>query len=86
MKYFGFDSLMDGYAEIRFDDLEPERGEEKTAIVFQDEEKIITQNYQLANSKRFWSDTVTVYSIDNPPVEGVRAARKMGLEAEPGQL
>lgn len=82
VKYFGFDSLMDGYAEIRFDDLEPERGEEKTAIVFQDEEKIITQNYRPANGKRFWSDTVTVYSIDNPPVEGV-PPEKMGLEAEP---
>lgn len=82
VKYFDFDSLMDGYAEIRFDDLEPERGEEKTAIVFQDEEKIITQNYRLANGRRFWSETVTVYSIDNPPVEDV-PPEKMGLESEP---
>ena len=43
VKYFGFDSLMDGYAEIRFEDLEPVDTEEKTAIVYQDETKIITQ-------------------------------------------
>ncbi len=85
VKYYDFDSLMDGYVDIRLDDLEPEHKEEKTAIVFQDEEKIITQNYQLANGKHFWSDTVTVYPINNPPVEGV-PPEKMGLEAEPANF
>lgn len=82
VKYFGFDSLMDGYAEIRFEDLEPVDTEEKTAIVYQDETKIITQRYKTANGKRFWSETVTVYPIDNPPVDNVPPG-KMGLMPEP---
>ncbi|HML45845.1 MAG TPA: hypothetical protein PKE04_03730, partial [Clostridia bacterium] len=72
VKYFGFDSLMDGYAAINFDDLyldPPEEG--RDVIVFQNEERIVTQRLREAGGKRFWSDTVTVYYRQDSPSRGI---------------
>ncbi|HPJ21723.1 MAG TPA: uroporphyrinogen decarboxylase family protein [Clostridia bacterium] len=67
-KYFDIDSLMDGYAPVRMHDEYEDNMEEM--IVFQNDERIVTQRYDLSRSKthnRAWEDTVTVYYRDNPP-------------------
>ena len=66
VKYFGFDSLMDGYVPVVFDDLTPP-DESREVIVFQNEERIVTQRLREAGGKRFWDETVTVYYIADPP-------------------
>ena len=68
VKYFGFDSLMDGYASIEFADLSPDPNPyERTAIVFKDDDRIVTQAYNRANDHYQWDKKVTVYYRDNPP-------------------
>ena len=68
VKYFGFDSLMDGYVRIDFDDLLLDPNPyERMAIVFRDDEKIITRAYNKANGHCQWAEKVTVYFRDNPP-------------------
>jgi uroporphyrinogen decarboxylase len=66
VKHFGFDSLMDGYVNISFDDLDPPDGK-TTAIVYRSPERIVTQSYRKANGKKFWDGWVTVYYIADPP-------------------
>ena len=66
VKYFGFDSLMDGYVQIDFDDLSPP-DESREVIVFENEERKVTQRLREANGKKFWDETVTVYYIGDPP-------------------
>jgi len=70
VKHFGFDSLMDGYADIRFPDMEPP-DETETAIVFRSPERIVTQKYRTANGKKFWEPTVSVYYVADPPTAHV---------------
>lgn len=72
VKYFGFDSLMDGYAGITFDDLDPVNNEWKDAIVYKGEERIVTQSYRKRVCRMEWGDTVTVYYRDNPPSRNVK--------------
>lgn len=82
VKYFGFDSLMDGYANILFDDLGEIDNDAMDAIVFQNEDRIITQRYKTANSKIFWENSVNVYYRDNPPTCNLKT-EFVGLPAEP---
>ncbi|MCL2434184.1 MAG: hypothetical protein FWD16_06690, partial [Clostridia bacterium] len=82
-KYFGFDALMDGYAQVRFEDMDPGFFEQNEYIVGQDEDKIITRTAREANGKLFWSDAACVYYRDNPPTGGV-ALSKLNLPQEPG--
>ena len=67
VKQFGFDSLMDGYAPIRFEDLGEIDRERTEAIVLATDDRIVTQRYRKANGRLFWDGTVTVYYRDNPP-------------------
>ncbi|MDR0494959.1 MAG: hypothetical protein LBG95_04960 [Treponema sp.] len=67
VKHFGFDSLMDGYVNISFDDLDPPDGK-TTAIVYRSPERIVAQSYKEANGKKFWDDWVTVFYIADPPI------------------
>jgi len=71
MKHFGFDSLMDGFAAVEFEDLQEKyfgrNPYDRTDIVFRSDERIVTQNYYTENGKRHWDNTVDVYYIDNPP-------------------
>lgn len=71
VKHFGFDSLMDGYVNIRFEELGDIDRSWQDAIVFQDEERIVTRRYQKAATSILWSDYVTVYYRDNPPTYGL---------------
>jgi len=72
VKYFGFDSLMDGYVPIEFDDLPlwPVDGS-RPVIVYKDEDRIVTQNVRQAGGKDFWADWVNVYYRADPPTWGV---------------
>jgi len=74
VKYFGFDSLMDGYAPIEFDDLSlyPVEHEYHEAIVFRSDERIVTQVYWKDNGKIHWAKTVTVYYKADPPTSGLK--------------
>ena len=86
VKHFGFDSLMDGFAPVEFEDLNEEffgyNLYDRTDIVFKSEDRIITQNYYILNGKRHWEDTVCVYYRDNPPTRRVDPL-KIRLPREP---
>ena len=84
VKYFGFDSLMDGYVPIRFDELGEIDREWTEAIVFKNDERIVTQRFKKALSTYEWSKDVKVYYIDNPPTYGLDPA-KIGLPAIPAK-
>jgi len=82
-KYFDIDSLMDGYAPVRMPDEYEDHMEEM--IVFQSEDRIVTQRYDLEKStlhKKYWEDTVTVYYRDNPPTHRLNP-ESIGLPAIP---
>lgn len=73
-KKFNIDSLMDGYATIKFpDEIENESLEE--VIIFQTDDRIVTQRYDLNKStfhKKDFEKTVTVYYRDNPPTHNLK--------------
>lgn len=87
VKYFSFDSLMDGYVAIEFDDLkfEDNRREHKEAIVFKNDDRIVTQGYYIENGKMVWLNTVTVYYRADPPTSGVNPA-SIGLPKVPDKF
>jgi uroporphyrinogen decarboxylase len=66
-KYFGFDSLMDGYCPISFDELGEIDHEWEEYIISKQPKRIITQKAREENGKLHWDRFVTVYDIDNPP-------------------
>ena len=68
VKYFGFDSLMDGYVPIDFDDLMLHPADEsRPVIVYRDDGRIVTQNLKQAGGKNFWAGRVNVYYRSDPP-------------------
>lgn len=82
VEYFGFDSLMDGYASILFDEL-GELGTEWTeVIVKKNKQRIITQKFKTENHKKIWSESVTVYFVDNPPSNEIKP-QSIGLSPIP---
>ena len=75
VKYFRFDSLWDAYfvaIALDSDGLGLENHDVKTAVVFKDEEKLVTQKFEYRNGKKKWAEAVDVYYAANPPVMGVR--------------
>lgn len=72
VKHFGFDSLMDGYVDVRFDELGEIDREWEEVIVFKNNDRIVTQRYRSVNYQKQWENTVTVYYRDNPPTAGVK--------------
>lgn len=73
VKYFGFDSLMDGYVSIEFDDLAFEKDDAKceTVIVYRAGDRIVTQKYYEKKGRKIWSETVDVYYRADPPTYGL---------------
>ena len=66
VKYFGFDALWSAYyVSIPLNDTPAP--ESKTAIVFKNEDRIVTQRFETANGKYKWAETVSVFYKDNPP-------------------
>jgi uroporphyrinogen decarboxylase len=82
VKHFGFDSLMDGYADIRFESLGEIDHDRTEMIVFQNDSRIVTQTCRQANGRTFWDDRVRVYYRDNPPTGNIRP-ESIGLPAVP---
>jgi uroporphyrinogen decarboxylase len=73
VKYFGFDSLMDGYVHIDLTEPSQEEQEHRRglAIVSRNDERIVTQGYTREKNQLKWDSTVTIYSRSNPPNQGV---------------
>lgn len=82
VKYFGFDSLMDGYAAILFDELDEIDHTWQEVIIFRNPDRIITQKYREVSGRTEWASDVTVYYRDNPPSSGVSPAA-LGLPSVP---
>lgn len=85
VKYFGFDSFMDGYAKILFDELGEIDRDVREAVVLKDESRIVTRRYRKANGKVFWEKPVNVYFRDNPPVRDIDPARA-GADVTPSHF
>ena len=92
VKYFGFDGIQDGYAEIttEIDGVEcgmwgPVDKSFIEVIVKRTPDRIITQHYREENGGKVWNERVTVYYIDNPPTWGVRP-EALGLPKIPGSF
>ena len=85
VKYFGFDSLMDGFVKIRFDELGEIDRDVKEAVVLRDDDRIVTRRYRQVNGKVFWEDLVNVYFRDNPPVRDIDPAR-VGADLTPSHF
>lgn len=82
VKYFGFDSLMDGYAGIYFEDLGECDHEYDEYIVAEQEDRIITRYAKQANGKLFWQPAANFYLRNDPPFRDIPLARTH-LDAEP---
>jgi len=72
VKHFGFDSLMDGYVAILFEDLGEIDNAWHEIIIHRDRKRIVTQKYRIIDGKREWEPYITVYYDDNPPTHGLR--------------
>lgn len=81
-KYFGIDSLMDGYFWLDFPDEGSDEPEKEVFVVHKDERRIITQRSWLARGARCWEPLVTVYHVGDPPNESIRPAI-VGLPSVP---
>jgi len=66
-KYFGYDSLMDGYCPVHFDELGEINHEWEEYIISKQPDRIITQGAVQINGKMKWDSYIIVYDIDNPP-------------------
>ncbi len=89
VKYFGFDSLMDNYAEITVeidgvlcDSSGPVDDNWREVIVYRSHDRIVTQRRKEVDGKICWSEKVTVYYIDNPPTHNINPL-SIGLPAIP---
>ena len=67
LKYFGFDTLWDAYYVSIPLDSNNSNPDIKTAVVFKNEERIVTQRFEEINGKRYWAKTVDVYYAADPP-------------------
>lgn len=82
-RYFNIDSVMDGYFPLTFAEEVADEGWEDY-IVFQNEERIITQQGRKENGRMSWQPLVNVYYVADPPTMGVDP-HKVGLGVEPRQ-
>ncbi len=83
VKRFGFDSLMDGYVPIQFEELGEIDHEWEEMIVGRTDERIYTQRMRRAGNVTEWEDRVTVYYRADPPTGGLRP-QTLGLPRTPG--
>jgi hypothetical protein len=82
VKHFDFDSLMDAYVTIAFDELGEIDHDWEKRIVFRNEERIVTQRRRKALSVEERSDKLTVFYRDNPPTDGVKPST-IGMPDKP---
>ena len=83
VKYFGFDGWLADDANVNavFDEIDCLADENKTFIVFQNEEKIITRRCCHSNGKKTWSPLATVYLRYDPPT--ITAAKNLDIPEIP---
>ena len=81
-KHFHIDALMDGYFPLQFPKNNETGPQWEHFIIFQSDERIITQCAYLENGKRVWAPTVDVYYRADPPTLRV-APGKLGLPPKP---
>ncbi len=71
-KYFDIDAVMDGYFPLTFpEDQSRIADSPQTYIVFQDKDRIITQNKRRVDGKDLWDKVVNVYYRADPPTHQV---------------
>jgi len=85
-KFFGIDSVMDGYFPLTFPEEAVDEGWE-VYIVFRSAERIVTPAGRrpagrMENGKMVWQETVNVYYVADPPTRRVPPAR-IGLPPAP---
>ncbi len=85
VKHFGYDSLMDGFVPILFEELGEIDRDLKEAVVLRSEDRIVTRKYREANGRLFWEDRASVYFRDNPPVRDI-SLKKAGADFEPSSF
>ncbi len=83
-KHFGFDGWLPSVpVELDFErEAVESQPQWREAIVWRTPERIYTRHYALSGGERRWSETCTVYYIDNPPTHNV-PLRKVGLPEGP---
>jgi len=80
-RYFGIDSVMDGYFPLTFPDEVVDEGW-ADYIVYRSPERIVTQAGRKENGKITWQPGVNVYYVADPPTANVNPA-KIGLPPIP---
>jgi len=81
VRYFGFDGWFENMPNV-FEDKPVFEYKKEKVIVFKSDEKIITREYvEKGKNKKEWSEFVTVYFSNNPPVS--LKASKIGMESIP---
>lgn len=83
VKRFGFDSLMDGYVPIQFEELGDIDHDWEEVIVGRTDERIYTQCMRRAGTLTEWAERVTVYYLADPPSYGIKP-EAIGLPRIPG--
>ena len=82
-KLFDIDAVMDGYFPMQYPSEQTGSGPEwELFIVFQNDERIVTQDSYLENGQRIWRKTVVVYYVADPPSYGINP-EDIGLPPEP---
>lgn len=84
VKYYGFDSLMDGYATVNFEELGEIDHEYQEYILQEKEDRIVTRMAKTANGKLYWKPTANVYLKYDPPFMDV-PIEQLKMEAEPSR-
>lgn len=82
-KHFNIDSLMDGFAPLRFPEETAAQAEWEPFIVKRTPDRLYVQMARdTGGGRRCWSDTCTIYYIADPPTSNVPLA-KVDLPSEP---
>ena len=82
-KYFGFDSVMDGFFPLTFPEEQSAGGPQwETFLVHKDERMRVTQASYMDGGKRVWAPTVDVFFVADSPARGV-PPHKVELPLEP---
>lgn len=84
-KYFGIDSLMDGYFPFIWPSDQVDQRPWERFIIHRDSEKIIVQSSYMDSGRRVWRDRADVFYVSDPPTWSVRL-EKLNLPAVPSRF
>jgi len=84
-RHFDIDAVMDGYFPLTFPEEVPADAQEwEPYIVFESDERIVTQRGRRDSGRLEWQPQVDVYHVADSPNRGVLPGR-VGLPPEPGK-